>query len=166
MTKNKSRKNESIGLADCIYYGKKITQKWGSDDVCLHENSRGRWKFWFWVGRRYYIVNVVDYITNNEYKNLEILVEEVFTAEEFQIIGENKYKLSSCLLQEVLPMMLMLIDESTRKLPNSQLAKPFICEKCRKSYRKQQFFEIHMKHDEYRFGTSACWMCCVSNLLS
>ena len=27
------------------------------------------WKFWFWVGRRYYIVNVVDYITNNEYEN-------------------------------------------------------------------------------------------------
>ena len=45
---------------------------------------RGRWKFWFWVGRRYYIVNVVDYITNNEYENWEILVEEEFTAEEFQ----------------------------------------------------------------------------------
>ena len=27
---------------------------------------------------------------------------------------------------------IMLIDESTRKLPNSQLAKPFICEKCGK----------------------------------
>ena len=89
----------------------------------------GRWKFWFWVGRRYYIVNVVHYISNNEYENLKILVEE-FTAEEFQIIEENKYKLSSCLLQEILPMMLMLIDESTRKLPNSHLAKPFICEKC------------------------------------
>ena len=42
--------------------------------------------------------NVVDYITNNEYENLEILVEEEFTAEEFQIIEENKYRLSSCLL--------------------------------------------------------------------
>ena len=63
---------------------------------------RGRWKFWFWVGRRYYIVNVVDYITNNEYENSEILVEEKFTAEEVQIIEENKYKLSSCLLQEIL----------------------------------------------------------------
>ena len=73
--------------------------------------------------------NVVDYITNNEYENLEILVEEKFTAEEFQIIGENKYKLSSYLLQAILPMMLMLIDELTRKLPNSQLVKPFICEK-------------------------------------
>ena len=58
---------------------------------------RGRWKFWFWVGRRYYIVNVVDYITNNEYENLKVLVEE-----EFQIIEENKYKLLSCLLQEIL----------------------------------------------------------------
>ena len=36
------------------------------------------------------IVNVVDYITNNEYENLEILVEEEFTSEEFQIIEENK----------------------------------------------------------------------------
>ena len=87
---------------------------------------RGRWKFWFWVGRRYYIVNVVDYITNNEYENLEILVEEEFTAEEFQVIEGNKYKLPSCLLQEILLMMLMLIDESTKKLPNSQLAKLFI----------------------------------------
>ena len=104
---------------------------------------RGRWKFWFWVRRRYYIVNVVDYITNNEYKNLEILVEE-----EFQIIEENKYKLSSCLLQEILPMMFMSIDESTRKLPNSQLARPFICEKYGKSYRKQKFYEIHVKHGE------------------
>ena len=59
---------------------------------------RGRWKFWFWAGRR--LVNVVDYITNNEYKNLEILVEEEFTAEEFQIIEENKYKLSWCLLHK------------------------------------------------------------------
>ena len=41
-------------------------------------------KFWFWVGRRYCIVNVVDYITNNEYEKLEILVEEEFTAEEFR----------------------------------------------------------------------------------
>ena len=92
--------------------------------------------------------NVVDYITNNEYENLEILVEEKFTAEEFQIIGENKYKLSSYLLQAILPMMLMLIDELTRKLPNSQLAKPFICEKYDKSYRKQKFYEIHIKHGE------------------
>ena len=109
---------------------------------------RGRWKFWFWVRRRYYIVNFVDYITNNEYENLETLVEEEFTAEEFQIIGENKYKLSSCLLQEVLPMMLMLIDESTRKLPNSQLAKPSFCDKCGKSYRKQKLCKIHVKHGE------------------
>ena len=36
------------------------------------------------------IINVVDYITNNEYENLKNLVEEKFTAEEFQIIGENK----------------------------------------------------------------------------
>ena len=42
---------------------------------------RAGWKFWFWVGRRYYIVNIVDYITNNEYENLEILVEEEFTTE-------------------------------------------------------------------------------------
>ena len=52
--------------------------------------------------------NVVDYITNNEYENLEILVEE------FHIIGENKCKLSSCLLQEILPgsdeMMLMIVN--------------------------------------------------------
>ena len=27
------------------------------------------------------VLNVVDYITNNEYENLEILVEEEFTAE-------------------------------------------------------------------------------------
>ena len=47
-------------------------------------------KFSFWVGRRYYIVNVVDDVTNNEYGNLEILVEEEFSAEEFQIIRENK----------------------------------------------------------------------------
>ena len=40
---------------------------------------RGRWKFWFSVGRKYYIANVVDYITNNEYKKLGILVEEEFT---------------------------------------------------------------------------------------
>ena len=44
----------------------------------------------------------MDYITNNEYENSEILVEEKFTAEEVQIIEENKYKLSSCLLQEIL----------------------------------------------------------------
>ena len=42
---------------------------------------RAVWKFWIWVGRRYYIVNIVDYITNNEYENSEILVEEEFTAE-------------------------------------------------------------------------------------
>ena len=108
----------------------------------------GRWKFWFW--RSYYIVNFVDYITNNEYENLETLVEEEFTAKEFQIIGKDKYKLSSCLLQEILPMMLMitLIDESTRKLPHSQLAKPFFCEKCGKSYRKQKLCKIHVKHGE------------------
>ena len=62
-------------------------------DGKLREEQRQ--KFWFWVGRRCCIVNVVDYITNNEYGNLEILVEEEFTAEEFQIIEENKYKLSS-----------------------------------------------------------------------
>ena len=47
------------------------------------------------------LVNVLDYITNNECENLEILVEEEFTAEEFQITEENKYKLSSCLLQDI-----------------------------------------------------------------
>ena len=41
---------------------------------------------------------------------------------------------------------IMLADESTRKLSNSQLAKPFICEKCGKSYRKQKFHEIYVKH--------------------
>ena len=46
------------------------------------------------------LVNVLGYITNNECENLEILVEEEFTAEEFQITEENKYKLSSCLLQD------------------------------------------------------------------
>ena len=61
--------------------------------------------------------------------------------------------------------MLMLTDESTRKPPNSQIAKPFICEKCGKSYRKQKFYEIHVKHDECKcFVTSDCWMCCVGNL--
>ena len=48
-------------------------------------------KVWFWVGRGYYVVNVGDYITNNEYKNFEILGEEKFNAEGFQIIEENKY---------------------------------------------------------------------------
>ena len=47
------------------------------------------------------LVNVLGYITNNECENLEILVEEEFTAEEFQITEENKYKLSSCLLQDI-----------------------------------------------------------------
>ena len=47
------------------------------------------------------LVNVLDYITNNECENLEILVEEEFTAEEFQITEENKYKLPSCLLQDI-----------------------------------------------------------------
>ena len=47
------------------------------------------------------LVNVLGYITNNECENLEILVEEEFTAEEFQITEENKYKLSSCLLQVI-----------------------------------------------------------------
>ena len=97
------------------------------------------------------IVNVVDYITNNEYENLEILVEEEFTSEEFQIIEENKCKLSSCLLQEI-PMLTITTDvnvnESTRKPTNSQLTKPFICQKCGKSYRKQKFYEIHVKHGE------------------
>ena len=95
------------------------------------------------------IVNVVDYITNNEYENLEILVEEEFTSEEFQIIEENKCKLSSCLLQET-PMLTITndvnVDESTRKPTNSQLTKPFICQKCGKSYREQKFYEIHVKH--------------------
>ena len=70
------------------------------------------------------IVNVVDYITNNEYENLEILVEEEFTAEKFQIIEENKYKLPSCLLHEI-PMLLthtittdVNVDESSKKPPN------------------------------------------------
>ena len=83
------------------------------------------------------IVNVINYIVSNECGNLEILEEE-FTAEKFQIIKENKYKLPSCLLQEIITplMMLMLIDESTRK---PQLAKPFICEKCGTFYRKQKF---------------------------
>ena len=69
---------------------------------------RGRWQFWFWVGRRWYIANVVDYITNNKYENMEILVEEEFTVEEFQIIEENKYKLLSCLLRELLLVVLMM----------------------------------------------------------
>ena len=47
------------------------------------------------------LVNVLGYITNNECENLEILVEEEFTAEEFQLTEENKYKLSSCLLQDI-----------------------------------------------------------------
>ena len=96
------------------------------------------------------IVNVVDYMTNNEYKNLEILAEEEFTAEEFQVIEENKYKLSSCLLQEI-PMLTITdgnVDESTRKPTNPQLTKPFICQKFGKSYRKQKFYEIHVKHGE------------------
>ena len=42
----------------------------------------------------------------------------------------------------------MLTDESARKLPNSQLAKAFIYEKSGKSYRKQKFYEIHIKHGE------------------
>ena len=76
----------------------KIIQAIPNSDQNKHDGKlRGRWKFWFWVGRRYYIVNVVDYITNNEYENLKVLVEE-----EFQIIEENKYKLLSCLLQEIL----------------------------------------------------------------
>ena len=40
------------------------------------------------------VVNVTNNITNNEYKDLEILVEEELTAEEFQVIEQNKYKLS------------------------------------------------------------------------
>ena len=28
-----------VGIADCIYNGKKITQKWGSEDVWPDENS-------------------------------------------------------------------------------------------------------------------------------
>ena len=40
-------------------------------------------------------------LQNNECKNVEILVEEEFTAEEFQITEENKYKLPSCLLQDI-----------------------------------------------------------------
>ena len=48
-------------------------------------------KVWFWVGRGYYVVNVVDCITNNEYENFEIPVEEKFNAEGFQIIEEIKY---------------------------------------------------------------------------
>ena len=39
---------------------------------------------------------------------IEKLVEEKFTVEGFQIIGENKHKFSSCLLEEILRMMLML----------------------------------------------------------
>ena len=39
---------------------------------------------------------------------MEILVEEEFTVEEFQIIEENKYKLSSCLLRELLLVVLMM----------------------------------------------------------
>ena len=58
----------------------------------------------------------------------------------------------------------MLTDESARKLPNSQLAKAFICEKSGKSYRKQKFYEIHVKHGEQCFGTSTYWMYCVVTL--
>ena len=125
----------------------KIIQAIPNSDQNKHDGKlRGRWKFWFWVGRRYYIVNVVDYITNNEYENLKVLVEE-----EFQIIEENKYKLLSCLLQEILDSTTddVNIDwESTRKAPNSQLAKTFICENCGKSYRKQKFYGIRAKHGE------------------
>ena len=68
------------------------------------------------------IVNVINYITNNEYENLEILVEEEFTADEFQIIEENKCKLSSFLFQEI-PMLTItadvIVDESTREPTNS-----------------------------------------------
>ena len=51
------------------------------------------------------------------------------------------------------------VDESTRKPTKSQLTKPFICQKCWKSYRKQKFYEIHVKHGEQSFDTSACLMC-------
>ena len=72
----------------------KITQAIPNSNQNKHGGKlRGRWKFWF-------LVNVVSHITNNEYENLEILVEEEFTAEEFQIIEENKYKLSWCLLHK------------------------------------------------------------------
>ena len=99
------------------------------------------------------VVNAVDYITHNEYENLEVLEEEEFTAEELQIIEDNKYKLPSCLLQEI-PMLTHTIttdanvNESTKKPPNSKLTKLFICEKCGKSCRKQKFYEINKKHGE------------------
>ena len=40
------------------------------------------------------------------------------------------------------------VDKSTKEQPRSKLTKPFICKKCRKSYRKQKFYEIHIKHGE------------------
>ena len=69
------------------------------------------------------------------------------------MIEVNKYKMSSCLLQET-PMLTHAITtdanvhESTKKPPKSKLTKPFICEKCGKSYRKQRFYEIHIKHGD------------------
>ena len=68
------------------------------------------------------IVNVINYITNNEYENLEILVEQEFTADKFQVIEENKCKLSSFLFQEI-PMLTItadvIVDESTREPTSS-----------------------------------------------
>ena len=68
------------------------------------------------------IVNVINYITNNEYENLEILVEQEFIADEFQVIEENKCKLSSFLFQEI-PMLTItadvIVDESTREPTSS-----------------------------------------------
>ena len=97
------------------------------------------------------VVNIVDHTTNNEYKNIEVLIEEKFTAEELQITEENKEKLSSCLLQEILALTHSITtnvnaDESTKKTTNSKLTKPFICEKCGKSYRKLKFYEIQIKY--------------------
>ena len=116
---------------------------------------RVRWKFWIRVGRRYYIVNVVDYITNKEFENLEILVEE-FTAEEFQIIEENKYKLSSCLLQEILGTT----DVNVDWWANKKATKLTTCE----TFYLQEVWCV--KHGNVLAGTSACWMCCVGNLLA
>ena len=103
LTKQRANATIFVFQKPMLCHPDKIIQAIPNSNQNKHgENLRGRWKFWFWVGRRYYTVNVVDYITNNEYENSEILVEEKFTAEEVQIIEENKYKLSSCLLQEIL----------------------------------------------------------------
>ena len=79
--------------------------------------------------------------------SVHFCAETVRTASEYILCK----KLSSCLLQEI-PMLTITtdvnVDESTRKPTNPQLTKPFICQKCGKSYRKQKFYQIHVKHGD------------------